>query len=77
MTLTIPEDLLQQLNLSESELRTEIALLLFQKYQLSFGQARRLSGLHVVAFQQALAARHIPLHYDVEDFERDLQKPLS
>ena len=52
-------------------------MLLFQKYTLSFGQARRLSGLDVVAFQQALAANQIPLHYDVEDFERDLQKPLS
>lgn len=63
--------------MSETALRTELAMLLFQKYELSFGQARRLSGLDVVAFQQALAANQIPLHYDVEDFEQDLQKPLK
>lgn len=77
MTLSISDNILQQINLSETALRTELAMLLFQKYELSFGQARRLSGLDVVAFQQALAANQIPLHYDVEDFEQDLQKPLK
>ncbi len=77
MTLSISDNILQQINLSETALRTELAMLLFQKYELSFGQARRLSGLDVVAFQQALAANQIPLHYDVEDFEQDLQKSLK
>lgn len=77
MTLKISDDILRHINLSESALRTEIAMLLFQKYELSFGQARRLSGLDVLAFQQALAANQIPLHYEVEDFERDLEKRLK
>ncbi len=77
MKLEISDDILMQVDLDESTLRTEIAMLLFQKYKLSFGQARRLSGLDVVSFQQTLAANKIPLHYDVEDFERDLLKSLK
>ena len=77
MKLEISDDILTQVQLDETALRTEIAMLLFQKYKLSFGQARRLSGLDVVSFQKALAANKIPLHYDVEDFERDLQKTFK
>ncbi|MEL6652842.1 MAG: UPF0175 family protein [Bacteroidota bacterium] len=77
MTISIPDEILNQVNLSEQNLRLELALLLFQKYELSFGQARRLSGMDIISFQKALAANKIPLHYNIEDFERDLQKPLG
>jgi len=58
-------------------LQIEFALYLFQKYHLSFGQARRLSGLDVIGFQKLLAQNEISLHYEVEDFELDLKKPLK
>lgn len=77
MTLEISDSILRQIQLDEKDLRIEIAMLLFQKYQLSFGQARRLSGLDVIAFQQILATNEIPLHYDIEDFERDMHKSLK
>ncbi|GAB4407175.1 MAG: hypothetical protein OHK0039_09470 [Bacteroidia bacterium] len=54
----------------------ELALRLFETGRLSFGQARHLAGVDVIAFQQALAQNRIPLHDDVADFERDLRKSL-
>ena len=77
MTLEISDDILRQAQLTESTLRAELALLLFQKYKLSFGQARRLSGLNVIAFQKLLAKNQISLHYDVEDFNQDIQKQIK
>jgi predicted HTH domain antitoxin len=76
MTFTISDDLIRQAKLSEAELRLELALRLFGTGHLNFGQARRLAGTHVIAFQQVLAQNRIPLHYDVADLESDLKKPL-
>ena len=76
MTLTISDDIIRQTNLSEAELRLELALRLFSTGRLSFGQARRIAGVDVIAFQQVLAHNRIPLHYDVADFESDLKKAL-
>jgi predicted HTH domain antitoxin len=76
MTLTFSDDLIRQTKLTESELRRELALRLFETERLSFGQARRLAGVDVITFQQLLARNRIPLHYDVADFEQDLKKPL-
>ena len=76
MTLTFSDDLIRQTKLTESELRRELALRLFETERLSFGQARRLAGVDVITFQQLLAHNRIPLHDDVADFEQDLKKPL-
>ncbi|MEM7658934.1 MAG: UPF0175 family protein [Bacteroidota bacterium] len=77
MTIEIADELLRQTRLSEEELKLELAIRLFEIERLSFGQARKLAGLHVIAFQQALAKQRISLHYEVEEFEQDLGKSLS
>lgn len=77
MTLSFSDDLIRQANLTEAELRMELALRLFQTQRLSFGQARRVAGVDVITFQKALAENRIPLHYDVDDFEADLKKSLT
>lgn len=76
MTIEVSEDILRKTRLSEEEMRIEFALYLFQKYHLTFGQARRLAGLDVISFQKLLAQNKIQLHYDVEDFEIDMQKAI-
>jgi predicted HTH domain antitoxin len=73
MALVIEDELIRQTNLTEQELRVQIAILLFEKNILSFGQAYRMSGLNVLDFQQLLGKQKIPMHYEVEDFEKDLQ----
>jgi predicted HTH domain antitoxin len=37
------------------------------------GQASRLAGMDRLGFQRLLASRRIPVHYDVGEFEEDLQ----
>lgn len=73
MSVTITDDVLQAAHLSEAELRQELALVLFQQERLTLAQAARLAGLDRFRFQHLLASRNIPVHYDIEDFEEDLE----
>lgn len=72
VALTIPEDVLQTARMSESELRREIAVMLFASDKLTLGQAARFATMDRVSFQHLLASRQIAPHYDVSDFEADL-----
>jgi predicted HTH domain antitoxin len=72
MSLVIPDEILQTAHMTEHELRQEIAVMLFQKEKLTLGQASRLAGLSQLQFQHVLASRHIPVHYDIREFEADL-----
>ncbi len=76
MPVVIPDQIIRQTNLSEEEFRIEVALLLFEKNILSFGQARRFSGMNVLDFQQLLAQHKIAMHYDLDDFQED-QKTIE
>ena len=73
MSVVISDDILQAAGMSEAELKLEIAIMLFQKYKISIGKARHLAGMHLIEFQQELAKREICVHYDVEDFQADLE----
>jgi len=58
--------------MTEGELRRELAIALFQQGRLSFGKARELAAMDVWAFQQLLGSRGIAPHYDVTDYDQDL-----
>jgi len=73
MSIVISDEILQQAHITEDELRQEIAILLFQKEKLSLAQASKLARMNRIQFQHLLASRQIPIHYDVEDFDRDLE----
>jgi predicted HTH domain antitoxin len=73
MSITIPDEILTATRMSESEMRQEIAVMLFQQEKLTLAQASRFAAMHRVAFQHLLASRHISVHYGVEDFEQDIQ----
>ena len=73
MSLVIPDEILQSTHMSETELRQEIAVLLFHKEKLTLGQASQLAGVSQWQFQQLLASCHIAVHYDVAEFEEDLK----
>jgi predicted HTH domain antitoxin len=73
VSLTIPDALLQSARMSEAELRQEIAVLLFERDKLTLAQASRFAHLSRLQFQHVLASRQIPVHYDVAEFEEDLQ----
>ena len=74
MSLVIPDDILRAANMSASEMRREIAALLFQQDKLTLGQASQFAGMSQLAFQRLLASRHIPVHYDVQEFTDDLDE---
>lgn len=73
MNVVIPDEILRATGMSVTELRQEIAILLFQKDKLTLGRACQLAGMSHWQFQNLLASRHIPLHYDVAEFEEDLK----
>lgn len=73
MGLIITDEILQAARMSAAELSLEVAVLLFQKEKLTLGQASRLAGMTQSQFQHVLASRHIPVHYDVAEFEEDLR----
>ena len=60
--------------MTEAELKTELALALFQQERLTLGQAAILVGLPQRDFQRLLASRRIPLHYGIEAMEQDLER---
>ena len=73
MIVEIPDQIVDQSGLSSKEILLKVALLLFQEERLTLGQASKLAGVHLFEFQKELAKREIPVHYNEEDFERDLQ----
>jgi predicted HTH domain antitoxin len=59
--------------MSESELLTEIAILLFEQERFTLGQASRFTKMSQLQFQRLLASRQIPLHYDIAELREDVK----
>lgn len=72
MSLEIPDDILRAADMSPSELRREIAVLLFQLDKLTLGQASQYAEMSQLEFQRLLGSRQIPVHYDDREFSDDL-----
>lgn len=73
MSIVIPDEILAATRMTDSELKQEIAVMLFQKEKLTLAQASRLAQMNRIAFQHLLASRQIPVHYGVDDFEQDIK----
>jgi len=71
--IDIPREVLHATRMSPQELKRELAIHLFQRDKLSFGKAREMAGMTVWEFQQLLGSRGIPVHYDVAEYEEDLE----
>ena len=72
MSLMIPDDFLRAANISAEELRQEIVLMLFRQDKLTLGQASEFAEMSQLEFQRLLGSRHIPIHYDKQDFADDM-----
>jgi len=77
LSVEIPESIMLSLKIPDSELKerlkVELAIRLYQKSILGFGKARELAGLNKWQFQEILSKEDIPLNYDIEELERDLE----
>lgn len=73
ISIDIPREVLHAAKMSTQELKQELAISLYEKGKLSFGKAREIAGMKIGAFQQLLGSRDIPVNYDVESYEEDLE----
>ena len=75
--IEIPEDTIRALGIPKKEvnytIKKELAVYLFEKGRLSFGQARKLAGLYVWDFIELLRKREVTLHYDIVELDEDLE----
>lgn len=72
MSLVISDEIMRASGLSESELLLEIVILLFQQDKISLGKASEILGMSQIRFQRLLSDRDICVHYDVAEFQEDL-----
>ena len=59
--LVLDDELVKAAEISESELKLEIALLLFQNDKITSRKAARLAGLNFLEFWKELSKRNIDL----------------
>ena len=72
MGILITDQMLTQANLSETQVRLELAIFLFEKRLFTLGKSAELAQIHQYVLQKELARRQIPMHYDEEDYGQDM-----
>lgn len=70
--IDIPREVLHASRMTPAEIKTELAVFLYQQGKLSFGKAREMAGMSAWDFQQLLGSRKINAHYDMEDYQEDM-----
>jgi len=72
MTVTIPEERLGTIQLTERDAVIDIGIGLYKRQEISLGRAAQVAGVSSVDFLQELGRRRIPINYDVDDLRSDL-----
>ena len=57
----------------EEELKLLVALELYREGRVSLGKAAELAGLSLREFLYELRSRRVPLNYDLEELEEDVE----
>jgi predicted HTH domain antitoxin len=73
ITLNIPDRLIQQHSLNSADWMREIAIALFQQELITLGTASKIAGMHQMEFQALLSDRGICIHYDLADYQADIE----
>lgn len=73
ITLNLPDSLSQTDTFNQSDWLREIAIALFYQEHVTLSRASKIAGIELMDFQKLLSDRGICVHYDVEDFEHDIQ----
>lgn len=71
--LVIDDKILELSDLSENQMLGDIALMLYQKRRLTFGQAAQMAKLSYAEFQFLLGKNQVPVNYDVSDLLEDVE----
>lgn len=70
--IEIPDDILLTLKMTTKDIKTELAVHLYETGKLSLGKAKSLAGVSLWEFQNVLASRKISVNYDMEDYKEDI-----
>lgn len=74
MTVEIPDELLTGSDVTERDVRVEIACRLYDAEKIGKGAAARMAGLTRMEFEEELIRRDLPLiRYSEEMWKRDLE----
>jgi predicted HTH domain antitoxin len=74
MSLVISDEFIKASQMTASELKIEIAIMLFQQQKISLGKASELAEVNRFEFEKILKQKNIPAYtYDVEDLAIDLK----
>ena len=60
-------------NISESQLLEDIAIMLYQKKKLTFGQAAETAHMNYAEFQFLLGRNQVATNYDVQELLEDYE----
>jgi predicted HTH domain antitoxin len=74
MSVLISDEVLQAAQMSDAELKTELAILLYQQKKLRLSKAREVAGVALIEFQQELARRQIPVFDDLASLETEISQ---
>jgi predicted HTH domain antitoxin len=72
MTIEVQDETLRGLNLTQPQALLDLAVGLFTERRVTLGRAALVAGVPQLHFQQELARRGIPLHYDLTDLQADV-----
>ena len=76
MKLIVPEDILTSIKIPKKELKKtlklDLAMVLYQREEVSLGNARKLAGISKWDFLEELGRRKISRHYTEKELEEDL-----
>lgn len=72
MSILLSDDMLKNAQISEEELRLELAIFLFQKGVLTLGKASESLDVPQFILQKELASRKISVNYGYKEFQEDL-----
>ena len=73
ITLSIPDEIAQNPAFSRADWLREIAIALFEQERVTLGGASLIADMHLMEFQKYLGHRGGCIHYDVQEFDEDLQ----
>ncbi|BAZ49657.1 hypothetical protein NIES4103_22690 [Nostoc sp. NIES-4103] len=72
MSVLVSDEILQAANMSDADLKRELAILLYQQKKLGISKARELAEMPLMEFQRELAQRQILVFDDVAGFEAEI-----
>ena len=73
MTVTIPDDRIKNVPLTERDALVDVAIGLYKRQLISIGKAAEIAGVSTPELLHELGRRAIPVNYGPDDLDHDLE----